>query len=43
MMQARKLAIWLLLAVLAALVSYVGFRAYLSPELLIGFANTFAC
>lgn len=43
MTQVRKLVIWLLLALLAAAVSYVGFRGYLRPEFLIDFANTFVC
>ena len=43
MTQSRRVLMWLMLMVLAALVSYVGFRGYLSPELLINFANSFYC
>jgi len=43
MTQTRKILMWLLLIVLTALVSYVSFRGYLSPELLIDFANSFYC
>ena len=43
MTQARKILIWMLLAALAAIVSYLGFRGYLSPELLINFSNSFYC
>lgn len=43
MTQARRIMMWLMLIVLAALVSYIGFRGYLSPELLINFANSFYC
>lgn len=43
MTQARRIMMWLMLTALAALVSYIGFRAYLSPELLINFANSFYC
>lgn len=43
MTQSRRVLMWLMLIVLAALVSYAGFRGYLSPELLINFANTFYC
>lgn len=39
----RKMLVWLLLSVLAALLSYAAFRGYFSPELLLGFANTFSC
>ncbi len=39
----RKMLVWLLLSVLAALVSYVAFRGYLSPDFLHGFANSFSC
>ena len=39
----RKMLVWILLAVLAALVTYVTFRGYLSPEFLLSFANTFSC
>lgn len=39
----RKMLAWVLLSVLAALLSYAAFRGYFSPELLIGFANTFSC
>ncbi len=38
-----KLAVTLALAVLAALLTYVAFRGYLNPDLLLGFANTFSC
>lgn len=34
---------WMVAAVLAALLLYVVFRAYLAPESLIGFANLFVC
>lgn len=43
MTQARKILVWMLLAALAAIVSYLGFRGYLSPELLINFSNSFHC
>lgn len=43
MTQTQKILMWLMLIVLASLVSYIGFRGYLSPELLIDFANTFYC
>lgn len=39
----NKLLIWTVLAVLAALLTWGLFRGYLSPELLLGFANTFSC
>lgn len=41
--QARNMLRWLVIAVLAALLLYVSFRAYLSPEFLFGFANSFTC
>jgi len=34
---------WVLLLGLLAYVSYMSFKAYLSPEFLIGFANFFSC
>jgi cytochrome c oxidase subunit IV len=43
MSQTRRMLMWMMLAVLAALVSYFGFRGYLHPELLINFASTFYC
>lgn len=43
MHETRKILIWLLLAALAAMISYVGFRGYLSPDFLINFANSFSC
>ena len=39
----RKMLVWLLLSVLAALVTYATFRGYLSPDFLLGFANSFSC
>jgi hypothetical protein len=41
--QAQRALIWLMLAALAALVAYFGVRAYLSPEFLFNFGNTFTC
>ena len=41
--QLRRILRWLLIAVLAALISYYSFRSYLSPELLFNFANSFNC
>ena len=41
--QTRHLLVWVLLLALLAYVSYLSFRAYLSPEFLIGFANSFSC
>jgi hypothetical protein len=43
MRQTRYLLMWALLLALLAYVSYLSFRAYLSPEFLIGFANLFSC
>ena len=41
--QYLKAAQWVIGAILAALVLYFVFRAYLGPESLIGFANLFIC
>ena len=38
-----RVVLWLLIAALAAMLTYAAFRSYLSPELLIGFANGFLC
>jgi hypothetical protein len=43
MTQGKRFLLWLILATLAALVTYLAFRAYISPELLLNFSNTFAC
>ena len=43
MTQAQRIMMWLTLIALGALVSYLGFRSYLSPEFLINFANSFYC
>lgn len=43
MNQTRKLLIWILLATLAAMVSYISFRGYLNPDFLINFSNSFYC
>jgi hypothetical protein len=42
-LQTRRILMWLMLTALAALVSYVGFRGYLTPEMLFNFANSFYC
>ena len=41
--QARRVLLWFMLLALAALVAYLGVRAYLSPELLFNFSNSFSC
>jgi hypothetical protein len=41
--QPRRLVVWMLLLALLTYMSYLSFRAYLSPEFLIGFANLFSC
>lgn len=38
-----KMLVWIVLAIVAAGLTYATFRGYLSPELLLGFANTFSC
>ncbi len=43
MHQTHRLLIWVLLLALLAYSGYLSFRAYLSPEFLIGFANLFSC
>lgn len=43
MTQTRRILVWLMLIALAALVSYISFRGYLTPELLFNFANSFSC
>jgi hypothetical protein len=39
----RRMAMWLVLSVFAALLAYFGFRGYLTPELLFLFANFHVC
>ena len=41
--QRRRLAMWIVLSVFAALLAWIGFRAYLNPELLFHFANSLVC
>jgi len=43
MTQPRRALLWLMLAVLAAILVYFGFRGYFSPELLLNFSNSFSC
>jgi hypothetical protein len=38
-----KMLVWIVLAILAAGLTFATFRGYLSAELLLGFANTFSC
>lgn len=39
----RRALVWLILAALVGLVTYLAFRGYFSPELLLNFSNTFNC
>lgn len=41
--QTRKALAWTVLAVLAALLTYMSFRGYLTAELLLNYANSLAC
>ena len=43
MTQGKRLALWLLLAALTALLTYYAFRGYLSPAFLFDFSNSFSC
>ena len=43
MTQSTRLLLWAVLAVLAAVVVYLGFRGYFSPEFLFNFSNAFSC
>jgi hypothetical protein len=38
-----RIIAWLVLSVLVALLAWFGFSAYLSPELLFHFSNSFYC
>lgn len=38
-----KMLVWILLSALAAAMTYLIFRGYLNPDLLLGFANSFSC
>lgn len=39
----RRAIAWLVLATFVALLTYLAFRGYFSPELLLIFSNTFSC
>ncbi|MDB5865944.1 MAG: hypothetical protein JWO70_3750 [Betaproteobacteria bacterium] len=39
----RRVAVWLMLSALAALLGWFGFRGYLNPEFLFHFANSLYC
>ena len=41
--QTHRPIIWIVLAALLAYIVYVSFKAYLSPDFLIGYANMFSC
>ncbi len=41
--QKRRALIWAILAAVAALLCLVGFRGYLSADMLFNFANMFYC
>ena len=41
--QKRRMLIWAILAAIVALLCWVGFRGYLSSEMLFNFANMFYC
>lgn len=43
MTQTRKALAWALLAALTAVLSYISFRGYLNPELLMYFSNSLTC
>lgn len=41
--QTHRPLMWILLVALLAYATYLSFKAYLSPDFLIGYANMFAC
>ena len=41
--QTRRAAIWAVMAVIVAVLCFMGFRGYLSTEMLLNFANAFYC
>ena len=41
--QAKRILLWLMLMALAALITYLGIRGYLSPDMLFNFSNAFTC
>ena len=43
MTQWKRILLWLVLWTLAALVTYVAMRGYLTAEMLFNFANYFSC
>jgi hypothetical protein len=43
MTQGRRILLWVMLAALAAVIAYLAFRGYFSPELLFHFSNSFMC
>lgn len=43
MSESRRIVLWVVLGALAALLTYIAFRGYLSPDFLLGFANSFRC
>ena len=43
MSQTRRAVAWAVIALIVALLCYVGFRGYLSSEMLFNFANSFYC
>ncbi len=43
MTPAKRILLWLMLTVLAALITYLGIRGHLTPELLFNFSNAFNC
>ena len=43
MTQSRKILVWAMLAALAALVTYFGFRGYVSADMLFNIGNLFYC
>jgi len=43
MTQSTRILLWVMLAALAAVLAYLGFRSHFSPELLFNFSNAFSC
>jgi len=41
--QTRRAVIWTIMAVIVGLLCFLGFRGYLTAEMLFNFANSFYC